>query len=99
MLEEIRNGREAKRFGTIRARKAGDQVGIDLAVSPAKVCAGLLEEVWSLVSDIADNEPTGERVRNSGEPYRFLSDCNPFGAFSSTNSHSRAHRTSGAGVR
>jgi len=69
MLEEIRAGREVKHIETIRTRKSGEQIAIDLTISPIKSAAGLVVGASSIARKITVDKRADGALRDEQGQY------------------------------
>ena len=77
ILELIRDGRELKHFETIRVKKSGEEIPVDLTVSPVKDANGQVVGASTIARDITDRKRADELLRKSETQYRLLFDSNP----------------------
>lgn len=77
ILEEVRNGLEVKHFEAVCVRKNGNQITVDLTVSPIRDVTGAVIGASSVARDISDRLLAEEALRLSREQYRLLFQSNP----------------------
>lgn len=77
ILQQIREGKELRHFETVRVKKNGEEIAVDLTVSPIKDAGGLVVGASTIARDITDQKRAEELIRKSEVEYRLLFETNP----------------------
>lgn len=77
ILEAVRSGHEVRHFESIRVKKNGDRITVDLTVSPIRDPTGAIVGASSVARDVSEHKIAEDSLRASEEQYRLLFQSSP----------------------
>ncbi len=83
ILKKIRNGEVVDNLETLRVRKDGKVIGVDVTISPIRNADGAVMGASTIARDISSRKAE-ERLKDSEEKYRSLVDTITAGVYRST---------------